>query len=493
MAPQTLPVAVGPGLIGGRRAPNSPWWQPVSTTGGPGRDDGGMVAPDSSAPGDPGALDAPGTAGTADTPGASGQEAWVRWIVGWHLAFWALIGLALLQVLITNDVDGVQRRWGAGATVIMLALGYLVTVQRTWSQDPRGTTSATRRRLIAYLVLAVLATGAICAVDPMLSMLLFIVYPQAWMLTSSRRAGVGFTVAISVSALTGLLAGAGFTLEALRDTGPSMLVSLLFSLLLGTWITRVIEQSRERAELIAALEATRSELAAAHHAQGVMAERERMAREIHDTLAQGFTSIVMLAQAAAAGLSRDPQRAEGQLAAIEDVARENLAEARALVSAFSPVGLDGSTLVDAVRRLVERFGRETGLAVDLKVGPGIEGLSRAQEVVALRAAQEALTNVRRHAAARRVTVRLEADLTGTRVEVGDDGVGFRPAGDGPAGDGPAGATGFGLVGIRSRVSEVGGRFDVASSPGSGTTVTVLLPRDGEPAGEPGGRTDEEAR
>jgi signal transduction histidine kinase len=472
--------------------------------------------------------------------GVPRQEAWVRWIVGWHLAFWALIGLSLLQVLITRGAGGPRQRWAAGATVIVLALAYLVTVQPTWSQDPGGSSSATRRRLTAYLVVAVVATGVVCAIDPMLSMLLFIVYPQAWMLTSSRRAGVGFTVAISVSALTGLLAGAGFSLLALRDAGPSMLVSLLFSLLLGTWITRVIEQSRDRAELIAQVEATRSELAVAHHAQGVMAERERMAREIHDTLAQGFTSIVMLAQAAAVGLPRNPGRAAGQLALIEDVARENLAEARALVSAFTPVGLDSGTLVDAVRRLVERFGRETGLDVDLQVGPGIAGLSRAQEVVVLRATQEALTNVRRHAAARRVTVRLAADGQGTRVEVVDDGAGFRTGGaaggsadgskDGAVGgrtdrttadrataDRAAadGLSGFGLVGIRSRVAEVGGRLDVASSPGCGTTVTVLLPRgdagrapagpagqpdagpagqpDAEPAGQPDADPVEEAR
>jgi signal transduction histidine kinase len=246
---------------------------------------------------------------------------------------------------------------------------------------------------------------------------------------------------------------------------PDMFVSLLFSLLLGLWISRIIRQSRDRADLIAQLEATRSELAAAHHAQGVMAERERVAREIHDTLAQGFTSIVMLSQVAADDVDRDPAAARGRLETIEAVARENLAEARGLVAAFSPVDLVGATLPDAVGRLAERFGAETGLAVDVDTVGDFSGIGREQEVVVLRVAQEALTNVRRHAQAREVAVRLVADESRVRVEVRDDGVGFAPAA------GP----GFGLAGMRGRVREVGGDLDVASAPGRGTRVTVRVP------------------
>ena len=230
-----------------------------------------------------------------------------------------------------------------------------------------------------------------------------------------------------------------------------MTVSLGFSLLLGLWIYRIIEQSESRASLIASLEAARAELAAAHHAQGVAAERERIAREIHDTLAQGFTSIVMLAQASPV-----------QPALIEQVARDNLAEARALVAAFSP--LDSSTLTEALDRLTTRFRDETGLAVEVDLS-GSPALSRDREVVLLRVVQEALTNVRRHARASSVTVRLQADPAGARVEVVDDGVGF----------GPDRREGYGLAGIRGRVDEAGGSVDVASAPGRGTHLTVRVP------------------
>jgi signal transduction histidine kinase len=102
------------------------------------------------------------------------------------------------------------------------------------------------------------------------------------------------------------------------------------------------------------------------------------------------------------------------------------------------------------------------------------GLSRDQEVVVLRAVQEALTNVRRHARARHVGIRLVADDLGARVEIGDDGVGFAPEAARRA-DG-----GFGLVGMRGRVAEVGGEVDVASAPGRGTRVTVRLPATAAP-------------
>jgi signal transduction histidine kinase len=192
---------------------------------------------------------------------------------------------------------------------------------------------------------------------------------------------------------------------------------------------------------------------------------------VHDTLAQGYTSIVVLAQTAAAQLERDVDAARERLALIEEVARDNLREARAVVAAFSPVGLESSTLVEALERLAERFGRETGLAVRLDLtalGAGA-ALRRDEEVVLLRGAQEALTNVRRHAAASSVVVRLSAVGEGegrqVSVHVEDDGVGFDPASVG----------GSGLEGLRGRAAQVGGAVDIASAPGAGTRVTLRVP------------------
>jgi signal transduction histidine kinase len=404
----------------------------------------------------------PGSSDTGRVTSADGRttDAWTRWVVGWQVAFWLMLGIAALQLVLALPENSAARTAGAAAALAALAAAY-VPVRR----GPGPTSQALG---LLYLSVAVVVVGVTCWLIPGLAILLFIVYPQVWVYCETLRVGVAFSVAVTVSAAGGFVAAAGWGRDSLWEVVPSMLVSLLFSLLLGLWISRIIDQSHDRGELIAQLEATRSELATAHHAQGVMAERERMAREIHDTLAQGFTSVVMLSQVAAEDVARDPDAARRCLETIEAVARENLAEARALVAAFSPVGLDGTTLPDAVRRLTERFGEETGLSVDLNQIGDFSGLGREQEVVVLRAAQEALTNVRRHARAQQVAVLLVADELGVRVEVRDDGVGFAPA------DGEA-ERGFGLAGMRGRVREVGGDLDVASAPGRGTRVTVRIP------------------
>jgi signal transduction histidine kinase len=234
----------------------------------------------------------------------------------------------------------------------------------------------------------------------------------------------------------------------------------------------VLEQSSQRARLIHELETTRAELAEAHHQQGMVAERERLAREVHDTLAQGYTSIVVLAQAASAALPDTPAVAGERLGVIEEVARENLAEARAMVAAFSPMALDSATLVEALHRLAERFGRETGLATRVDVAALDDadlGLSRTEEIVLLRGAQEALANVRRHASASAVVLRVSRVGSGAAsqvsVHVEDDGIGFDPES----------SAGVGLAGLRDRAEEVGGAVDVASVPGQGTRVTVRVP------------------
>ncbi len=247
---------------------------------------------------------------------------------------------------------------------------------------------------------------------------------------------------------------------------------MAFSLAMGAWVTGVLAHSEQRADLIRELESTRAELAALHHQQGMVAERERLAREVHDTLAQGSTSIVVLAQTAAAALPGDPSAAAERLAVIEEVARENLAEARAMVAAFAPVALDSATLVEALQRLTERFGRETGLVTRLDtaaLGGAGPVLSRAEEIVLLRGAQEALANVRRHASASAVVLRVSrvgsGDDAQVSVHVEDDGVGFDPAV----------SAGVGLAGLRDRAEEVGGAVDVRSAPGEGTRVTVRVP------------------
>ena len=160
---------------------------------------------------------------------------------------------------------------------------------------------------------------------------------------------------------------------------------------------------------------------------------------------------------------------------IEETARENLAEARALVAAFSPVPLASGTLVDALERLVERFARETGIRVDLQLAVDADDMTRLpphQQVVVLRSAQEALANIRKHAQARQVHVQLDFQPDVVCLAVDDDGRGFEV----PAVLAELAQHGhFGLLGMQERVWAVGGSLSVESAPGQGTRVRARLP------------------
>jgi len=198
----------------------------------------------------------------------------------------------------------------------------------------------------------------------------------------------------------------------------------------------------------------------------VLAERQRLAGEIHDTLAQGFSSILMLIQAADAQLEHAPGNARAQLALAAQTARENLAEARTLVTGLASAQLQAGTLTDALRRLTERSAAELGIRASFDASGPERPLDAATEVVLLRTGQEALANVRKHASAVQVAVRLRYAGDQVQLEVTDDGVGFDPA---------VVNGGYGLRGMRVRVAEAGGSVTVASAPGKGTSVLAEVP------------------
>ncbi|WP_282946165.1 sensor histidine kinase [Cellulomonas endometrii] len=318
------------------------------------------------------------------------------------------------------------------------------------------------RSYVAVLIVVVALAGGINSLG---SILLFIGFSQVWFFAADLREGVVASVVMAVATTTSMAVGEQAEGADLVVLAGQMAIGLIFSLALGFWITRVAERSEERAALIEELETAQAQLAASNHAAGVLAERERVAQEIHDTLAQGFTSVVMLAQTAQAQIDvgQDAQ-ARDRLAQIERVARDNLAEARALVAAFGPAALADSTLTEALERLAERFGAETGVRVEVSLSD-VGDAGRDTEVVLLRAAQEALANVRKHAGARRVLLRLVRSEGEVALEVLDDGQGLAPGT----------AEGVGLRGMRERVAAGGGTLDVAGEPGRGTRVRLSMP------------------
>jgi len=201
-------------------------------------------------------------------------------------------------------------------------------------------------------------------------------------------------------------------------------------------------------------------------------ERARLAREIHDTLAQGFAGIVTQLQAAEQA-SEDATRQRHTDAALS-LAREGLAEARRSVRALRPVVLDEVRLPDALRNLARDWSARTGIPVDVATAGDAGALQTDTEVALLRTAQEALANVERHADARHVMLELRADARGYRLEVRDDGRGFDPAEHALRSE-HLEQGGFGLVGMRERIEGVAGSLVVESRPAGGTVVRVEVP------------------
>ncbi len=382
---------------------------------------------------------------TVSTAAASAYT-WDRSFRLWD-TFFALIWLATLVFVLGTGFPGWPVRLTSAALLVPLIPLYVLVGRPILRADPPD-----ERRALGYLTAAVALFLPSAVLVGETRLMTFALVPQCFMTLRTRWA----FVAVGVINLVPVL---GWALlwwpgdEAVFFNSVFALVTFVFSIAVGSWIIRVIEQSQERAELIAELD-----LSLIHMC---IRDRERMAREIHDTLAQGFTSLLMLVQAVEAELEHDVPQARRHLALMDDTARQNLAEARALVAGAAPADLDGASLPDALGRLAARR------AATLEVTGPVRPLPAGPEVVALRSCQEALSNARKHAGSSvSVGITLTYSPDALTVSVRDDGTGFDPS---------SVTDGYGLAGLRARAAEAGGTARIDSAPGKGTTVTVRLP------------------
>ncbi|MFI0513644.1 sensor histidine kinase [Streptomyces sp. WSLK1-5] len=385
---------------------------------------------------------------------AGGAYSWDRSFRLWD-SYFALIWLATLVFVLGTARPGWPVRVTAAALLVPLVPLFVRVGRPLLRQDPPDA-----REALTYLgaMMALFLPSAILVGETRL--MTFALVPQCFMTLRMRWA----LTAVAVINLVPVLGWALVWWPSDQDVfynGLFAVVTLVFSVAVGSYVVRIIEQSQERAALIAELDSSRHEVARLSAAHGALAERERMAREIHDTLAQGFTSLLMLVQAVEAELDHDVPQARRHLALMDETARLNLAEARALVAGGAPADLDGATLPDALRRLAARQSASlevTGCVRPLPAGP---------EVAALRACQEALSNCRKHAGtSASVHIALAYSDETLTLSVRDDGCGFDPR---------TATGGYGLPGLRARVTEGGGTAEVGSAPGEGTTITLRLP------------------
>ena len=239
---------------------------------------------------------------------------------------------------------------------------------------------------------------------------------------------------------------------------------------------RLAEVSEERRQAVVRLEAALDENAELHRQlverareAGVLDERQRMAREIHDTIAHGLTGVVTQLEAAQAAADR-PGEHERHLDNAARLARESLVEARRSLEAARPEALESASLPEALGSVAARWSAINGIPVNVTTTGEPVALHPEIESALLRTAQEALANVEKHAAATRVGVTLSFMGDVVALDVRDDGVGFEVSEGRARSD-----SGFGLTAMRQRVSRVAGTLAIESEPGGGTAVSARVP------------------
>lgn len=379
--------------------------------------------------------------------------------MGRHVLFGLLLAIALARLVGAGGVP--WHGWIIVAlTIAWYALGAgLVHKGKVWTQV-----------WIAGLVAFWLALTIVSAEFSWIAFPIFLVAVGALPITSAI---VVVTVMTSVVVMAQLASGTGNVVSQI--IGP--VVGAVVAVGIGLGYQQILAESRERGRLVAELTsahgdllALQEELAQAQREAGALGERARLARDIHDTLAQGFSSILLLARAGAAAEADQANRRLFEQ--IRDVAAENLTEARAVVNALRPDALSDAPLPAAVQRLLDRLRDQTGIVAELHVEGRARPLPTIVEVGLLRLCQGALGNVRTHSGAGRVSVTINYEEDMVLLDIVDDGVGFDPATTRrSAGDG----SGFGLQAMGERLATLGGTFTVESAPGEGTAVAASVP------------------
>src|SRR5262245_21711002 len=398
-----------------------------------------------------------------------------RWAGAAHALFYATLGVAATMAL-AQSWPGAARAALGTALLAGLAVWYSYWIVRRGSD----VVSSIARRAAYFAGIALLWTPLLF-LHPAYGLLQLTIFAQVLGYLPWRSA-------VPAVAL-------GFVLIHVPQvvwTGRLELVHLVYAAgglgvftLLILSLRAITEQSNRRQQLIDALETTRAELARTERRAGMLEERQRLSGEIHDTLAQAFTSIVTLLEAGQAALRSGSNEVAGHLEQSLRVARDALRETRQLVWELRPEALERGSLPEALERATSQLAQQTGVVARTVVTGQPRQLPVVLEITLLRAAQEALANVRRHARARQVAVTLSYMDDVTMLDVCADGVGFDPLAQPIE---PGRQSGLGLVAMRERVETLKGSLSVESAPGRGCTLVVELPT-GLPLVEAAGGTE----
>ncbi len=393
---------------------------------------------------------------------------------------YALLATSLLLAGISDTTNGTPGwRFAAVAAGSVVAAGWTFLMLGR----PADHAALSTRRLAVYFVVRLVLTGALVVINPWFGVYAWYGYPEAiaYFAMPGGLLAIGGTALI---AATSYLGGPPHTvgtwvLYLVIVAGSTVLVGVM-----GISALRRIDQQSERDRMMADLVETNRRLADAltenrglqnqlvtqAREAGVLDERARLAGEIHDTLAQALTGIITQLEAASgAGEIRrhDARHVESAIG----LARSGLADARRSLQALRPERLVGSRLPDAVAETASQWSALSGVPVIVDVTGTVVPLDADREIAALRAAQEGLVNVGKHAHATKVGLTLTYLENELLIDVRDDGIGFSPHHVAGSGGGHA----VGLDTMRERLARAGGDLQIESEPGEGTALVARVP------------------
>jgi signal transduction histidine kinase len=393
-----------------------------------------------------------------------------------------LLSVPLIPYVLSQDPSAGAVGITAGVAVAAGAwIMWLINLHPGWTE---------RRRLMrVYFIGLVVFTAVLTIRSPWFAFFTWFGFLHAFRFLSGAWRWAGCAV---VAVFFGVAQAGGFHRPTVSVVAMWLLLAGVDVVLVGAFVLlgqKSEEQNQARKGMIVELAETnqrleeimaentglQAQLLIQAREAGAGDERQRMAREIHDTLAQGLTGIVTQLEAAQQ-TSNDAER-ERRIGNAKRLARDSLAEARRSVQALRPQALENSRLPEALADVVARWSVTSGVPGEVETTGDARALHPEVEVTLLRVAQEALANVAKHADASRAGVTLSYMEDVVSLDVRDDGAGFVPPTASAGTNGPNGSSagGFGLIAMRQRVSRLAGQLEIESEPGAGTAVSASLP------------------
>ena len=386
-------------------------------------------------------------------PNSKILEVWEQWDWVWHFSAY---GLLILNIILVYNSEATSTGFPFFLVLsALLGLWYIpfvnISTLRIWENPKRGA---------LYLVPGWAIWGALISLSNQSLMLIGIFLPLVF-----SRFPIRWSTGITIFQTLGVY----FLYIMLYPTEHWFLILMIIlglltiSTIMGAFISSIIKQSTDRQRLIDDLTRSRANLMKVEREAGRLTERQRLARDIHDTLAQHFTSIIMHLSAAKYS---NPESVQSEVQQAEESAREGLAEIRRIVWDMQPEQIEKASLVEAVEELAARWSAENSVLVKMKVTGTPRSLTSSVETALLRISQEAMHNINKHAQAKNVNITFSFMEDIFVMDIADDGLGFDPSNI---------KNGFGMKTMRGRAEELNGTLTIESERGGGTAIAVSLP------------------